>query len=136
MTVGINPVHIFAFNYTGTDKDVDRFWSNWATKYGINASWLYPDSYFYFGENGLLSHDYKVTYGGEGEGTVTEKNGMPYVLAQTEAVFIVEAVNGADITKLTVNGKNYLGKLSRDGASATFRVSNPTEDLDIQIEFN
>ncbi len=136
MTVGINPAHIFSFNYTGTDTEGDRYWSNWAPNYGIAAGWLYPDSYFYFGENGLKSYDYKITYGGSGKGTVTEKNDMPYVLAQAQAIFIVKAKNGADITKLTVNGEDYRNKLKYSGSTATFTIDNPSEDLDIQIDFN
>lgn len=136
MIIGINPVHIFSFNYTGSDLEADRLWSNWAPAYGIAANWLTPDTYFHFGENGLLSYDYKVTYGGTGMGKITEKNNMPYILKQTGATFTVDAINGADITKLTVNGVNYLDRLSFNGASATFRIDNPTEDLDIQVDFN
>lgn len=136
MVIGINPVHIFSYNYTGTDTKADRLWSNWAPAYDIAAGWLTPDTYFYFGEHGLLSYDYSITCGGTGSGTVTEKNNMPYVLRQTGATFIVDAINGADITKLTVNGVNYLDKLLYDGATATFTVTEPTEDLDIEVEFN
>lgn len=136
LIIGINPVHIFSYNYAGTDKDVDRFWSNWAPAYGIEAGWCTPHTYFHFGENGLLSYDYKITCGGTGSGTVTEKNNMPYVLQQTGATFIVNAINGADITKLTVNGENYLDKLQYSGATASFTVKKPTEDLEIEVEFN
>lgn len=136
MLIGINPVHIFSYNYEGTDKDVDRFWSNWATNYGINAWWCSPDSFFHFGANGLLSYDYEVNYGGTGKGSVTEKNDMPYVLKQTNATFVVDAINGADITKLTVNGVDYKNKLSYNGATATFVVENPSEDLVIEVEFD
>lgn len=136
MTIGINPVHIFSFNDRGSDTEVDRFWSNWAPAYGIEAGWLNPETYFHFGENGLLSYDYSITCGGKGKGTVTEKNNMPYVLQQTGATFVVNAINGADITRLTVNGVDYKNKLSYNGAIATFTVSNPTEDLDIEVDFN
>lgn len=136
MVVGINPVHIFSYNIDGTDTKADRLWSNWAPAYGIGANWCTPDTYFHFGEKGLISYDYKVTYGGTGRGTLTEKNNMPYILKQTGASFVVTAINGADITKLTVNGENYLGKLSYSGGTATFTVNNPTEDLDIEVDFN
>lgn len=136
MVVGINPVHIFSYNSTGADTETDRYWSNWAPAYGIVAGWLDPETYFYFGENGLLSYDYEIKYGGSGRGTVEEKNSMPYVLAQADSTFVVKAVNGADITKLTVNGEDYLSKLKYDGATATFTVSKPNEDLVIEVEFN
>lgn len=136
MTVGINPVHIFSYNFAGTDTNGDRFWSNWAPAYGIGAGWLYPDSYFYFGENGLLSYDYEIKYGGTGRGTVKEKNDMPYVLAQTDSTFVVNTVNGADITKLTVNGENYFKKLKYEGGSASFTVSKPTKNLVIEVDFD
>lgn len=136
MTIGINPVHIFSYNDTGADTKVDRYWSNWAPAYGIGANWLTPSTYFYFGENGLLSYDYNITYGGEGRGTVTEKNNMPYVLQQTSSTFVVNAINGADITKLTVNGVDYRDKLVFDGGTATFTVNKPDKDLEIEVEFN
>lgn len=136
MVIGINPVHIFSYNYAGSDKDADRLWSNWTPAYGIDAYWCTPHTYFHFGEKGLLSYDYKITYGGSGSGTVTEKNNMPYVLRQIGATFNVEAINGAEITKLTVNGVDYRNKLSYSGATATFTVNNPTEDLNIEVEFN
>lgn len=136
MIIGINPVHIFSFSYEGSNKDLHRYWSNWAPNYGISAWWCSPDSFFHFGEHGLLSYDYEIKYGGTGKGTVQEKNDMPYVLQQTNSTFVVNAINGADVTKLTVNGVDYRDKLSYNGALATFVVEKPSEDLVIEVEFN
>lgn len=136
MTIGINPVHIFSYNLEGSNTKADRYWSNWAPAYGIEAGWLNPATYFYFGAHGLKSYDYKINYGGSGEGTVTEKNNMPYVLAQTGATFTVEAINGADVAKLTVNGVNYLDKLTYEGAVATFTVHDLKGDIVIDVEFD
>lgn len=136
MVIGINPVHIFSFSYSGELDKVDRLWSNWAPNYGIAGDWLTPHTYFHFGEKGLLSYDYTVTYGGTGKGTIKEQNGMPCILQQADATFEIDAINGADITKLTVNGVSYLDDLNYNGARATFTVNNPTEDIEIEIEFN
>lgn len=136
MVIGINPVHIFSFSYNGELDRVDRLWSNWAPNYGIAGDWLTPHTYFHFGQKGLLSYDYTVTYGGTGKGTVKEKNGMPCILQQADATFEIDAINGADITKLTVNGVSYLDDLNYNGARATFTVNNPTEDIEIEIDFD
>lgn len=139
MVVGINPVHVFSFNYTGenasSNETVDRNWSMWLTNYLGGIWWLNPDQFFHFGKNGLLSYDYTVVYGGTGKGTVTEKNGLNYVLAQTGSTFVVNAVNGAAVTKLTVNGVDYLSLLTESGGVYAFNTGLPTQDLLIEIDF-
>lgn len=140
MVMGIDPAHIFSLNYTGTDctanETNDRVWSRWASKYLPDIGWLNPDSYFHFGKDGLIAYDYNISFTGSGRGTVKEKYGLAYALGQRNAEFVITAVNGADVTKVTVNGKDYTGSLRRDGASTILSVGKPTEDLNIEIEIN
>lgn len=140
MIMGIDPVHIFSLNYTGEDVGAnetnDRVWSRWASKYLPDIGWLNPDTYFHFGKDGLVAYDYNITFSGTGRGNVTEKYGLPYVLGQRAAEFEITAVNGADITKVTVNGKDYTNALRREGATAVLAVGKPTEDLNIEIEID
>lgn len=133
LILGIDPAHIFSFNFKGTDQNGDRYWSHWSEKY-INVGWQNPSTFFKFGKNGLIAYDYTVKYSGSGRGTVTEKNGWDYVLAEGISTFIVSTVNGAPIKKLTVNKEDYLSKLSFSGGIYTFTVSNPTGPLEIEIE--
>ena len=72
----------------------------------------------------------------------TTENFIKYVCEQIEDTGniryrrIVNAINGADITKLTVNGVDYRDKLVFDGGTATFTVNKPDKDLEIEVEFN
>ncbi len=136
MVLGINPVHIFSFSYTGGDLNTDRFWSNWAEKY-IPVAWINPSSYFQFGKNGLLAYNYTVKTGGTGKGRLEESHGWNYVLAQTDATFVVKPINGASVTKLTVDGVDYLDQLVYTGGTATFRIekTNLTKDFEIEADF-
>ncbi len=133
LILGIDPAHIFSFNYKGTEQNGDRYWSHWSEKY-INVGWQNPSTFFKFGKNGLLSYDYTVTFSGTGRGTLTEKNGWDYVLAEGISNFTISTVNGASVKKITVNNVDYLDKLTFSGGVYTFTVTNPTGPLDIQIE--
>lgn len=134
MVFGIDPVHIFSFNYNGTDLNMDRYWSCWSQNY-ISSSWLTPSSFFYFGKNGLVAYDFTVNYGGSGKGTVTEKHGLPYALKK-ETTFVIKTVNGAGISKLLINGIDYKSNLKYSDGSYTLTLSNITEDLTIDIDFD
>lgn len=133
LILGIDPAHIFSFNYNGTDQNGDRYWSHWSEKY-INVGWQNPSTFFKFGKNGLIAYEYTVKYTGSGRGTVTEKNGWDFVLAEGTSTFTVSTVNGAPIKKLTVNKEDYLDKLTVSSGIYTFTVTNPTGPLDIEIE--
>lgn len=133
LILGIDPAHIFSFNFKGTDQNGDRYWSHWSEKY-INVSWQNPSTFFKFGKNGLLAYDYTVTYTGSGRGTVTEKNGWEYVLAEGTSTFIVSTVNGAPVKKLVVNGEDYLSKLTFASGVYTFTITDPTGPLAIEVE--
>lgn len=137
MVLGINPVHIFSFSYTGNDKDTDRCWSQWASQY-IPVGWIDPSSYFQFGKDGLIAFGYTVKTGGTGKGVLQEQHGWDYVLGQADAVFVVQPINGAVVSKLTVNGVDYRDKLVYAGGKATFRVekANLNGDLEIEVDFS
>ena len=134
---GTDPVHIFSFNYDGTDLNADRFWSQWSADY-ISVGFQNPSTFFRFGQNGLLAYDYTVTYGGTGKGAVQESHGWDYVLQQADATFSITTYNGAKVTSLTVNGVDYTGSLLGSGGSFTFTVpkSEFTENIAIAVEIN
>ena len=137
LVLGIDPVHIFSFNYDGTDLNADRFWSQWSADY-ISVGFQNPSTFFRFGQNGLLACDYTVTYGGTGKGEVQESHGWDYVLQQADATFSITTYNGAKVTSLTVNGVDYTGSLLGSGGSFTFTVpkSEFTENIAIAVEIN
>lgn len=137
MILGINPVHIFSFSYTGGDKDTDRYWSNWASKY-IPVGWINPSTYFQFGKDGMLAYNYTVKTGGDGKGVLQEQHGWDYVIKQMDATFAVQPINGAVVSKLTVNGVDYRNKLVYSGGTATFKVEKEklTEDMQIEVDFS
>ena len=137
LVLGIDPVHIFSFNYDGTDLNADRFWSNWPANY-IDIGWQNPSTFFKFGKDGLLAYNYTVTYGGTGKGEVQESHGWDYVLQQADATFSITTYNGAKVTSLTVNGVDYTGSLLGSGGSFTFTVpkSEFTENIAIAVEIN
>lgn len=138
MVLGIGPVHIFSFNYNGTDTNVDRFWSQWPTEYIPNFNMWNPSTFFKFGKNGLISYKFTVNQTGSGRGTVTEKSGLDYVLAGVPVTFVARTVNGAEVTKLVVNGVDYVaaGKLDYSSGEYRFTVENPDKDIAIDIEIN
>ena len=138
LVLGIDPVHIFSFNYDGTDLNADRFWSQWSADY-ISVGFQNPSTFFRFGQNGLLACDYTVTYGGTGKGEVQESHGWDYVLQQADATFNITTYNGAKVTSLTVNGVDYTGSLLGSGGSFTFTVPQSeftTENIAIAVEIN
>lgn len=133
LVLGIDPAHIFSFNYEGTGLDSDRKWSNWPANY-IDIGWQNPSTFFKFGKDGLLAHDYTVAYTGSGKGTLTEEHGWDFFLAEGDAVFVIQTLNGASVTKLTVNGTDCTDQLVLSGGSYTFRVSEPNGDLAFEVE--
>lgn len=135
LVLGIDPAHIFSFNYEGTDQSNDRFWSMWSTDY-IGSLWLNPSTFFKFDKNGLIAYDYTVEYGGVGTGTLQEIHGLPYMLVDNAVTFTVTTLNGASITALTVNGENYLDSLVLSSGVYQFSIGVPTEDVEIYIELN
>lgn len=136
LVLAINPVHIWSFNYDGTDLSKDRLWSDWAQQY-ISAGWLNPSTWFKFGKDGLLAHDYNVSI--EGPVTVrvsgsTSKLGV--VLHEGTASITLKVVNASKnaIKSITVNGKEFdLSSISWSGSSGTFYIYNVTEDIDIVV---
>lgn len=136
MVLGIAPVHIFSFNYNGTNTEADRLWSQWPQEYLPNFSMWNPSSFFRFGKNGLISHKITVNQTGSGTGTVQEKSGLDYVLSGVDTTFIVQTVNNAEVKKLLINGVDYIaaGKLSKVNGEYRFTVEKPTQDIVIDIE--
>ncbi len=134
MVLGIAPVHIFSFNYLGTNKDADRLWSEWPKAYLPNFNMWNPSSFFRFGKNGLISHKIIVNKTGSGMGTVREKSGLDYVLSGIDTTFVVETINNAEVKSLTVNGVDYMAKLSKVQGEYRFLVEKPTQDIVIDIE--
>ena len=137
LVLGIDPVHIFSFNYKGTDLNEDRLWSQWSKNY-ISVGFQNPSTFFRFGKNELLAYNYTVTYGGTGKGQVQESHGWDYVLRQTDATFSITTYNGAKVTSLAVNGVDYTGNLLGSGGSFTFTIpqSELTENVAIAVEIN
>ena len=133
LVLGINPAHIFSFNYNGTDLNADRYWSQWASNY-IDVEWQNPSTFFRFGKNGLFCYDYTVTYSGTGKGQVQESHGWDYVLAQGVSTFEIKTLNGATVKKLTVNVDDYTNQLVFSNGSYTFTVNEPDSPLAIEVE--
>lgn len=124
MILGINPVHIFSFNYGGGGLDSDRYWSNWAGRY-IEVGWQNPSSFFQFGKNGLLSYDYTIKQSGK-KGLIEEAHGWDYVLQQSDARFVINPINGSKVSKLTVGGKDYKNKLVSSSGSYILTIPKAT----------
>ncbi len=133
MVLGISPVHIFSFNHNGTNKDVDRYWSEWPNKYLPNYDRWNPSTYFRFGKNGLVSHKITVNKSGSGMGTVQEKSGLDYVLSGVDTTIVVQTINNAKVKALTVNGVDYMDKLNEVQGEYRFTVVKPTQDIVIDI---
>lgn len=135
LVLGIDPVHIFSFNYEGRDKDADRLWSQWSKNY-VPIHWQNPSTFFRFGKEGLISHKIIVNKTGSGKGTVEEKSGLDYVLSGVDTTFVVRTINGASVKKLVVNGADYIasGKLTQTGGEYRFTVEKPLQDIVIDIE--
>ena len=136
MVLGVAPVHIFSFNYTGTDQNADRYWSQWPSEYLPTFNMWDPSTFFRFGKDGLISHKITVNKTGSGEGTVQEKSGLDYVLSGVDTTFVVRTVNGAEVTKLFVNGVDYVkaGKLNYTNGEYRFLVEKPAQDIVIDVE--
>ena len=134
MILGIAPVHIFSFNYNGTDTDADRFWSPWPGEYLPNFNMWNPSTFFRFGKSGLISHKIIVNQTGSGTGTVQEKSGLDYVLSGVDTTFVVQTVNNARVKAITVNGVDYMDKLSELQGEYRFTVEKPSQDIVIDIE--
>lgn len=134
MIVGINPAHIFSFNYEGTDLNADRLWSNWAEDY-IPVQWLQPDSYFWFGKDGLLSYDIILTSGGSGSGSVETQSGLPLLAGKANTI-VVKPRNGASVTKFIVDGEDCLSQLRYSGGSYLFDLPTVNADVNIEADFN
>lgn len=137
LVLGIDPVHIFSYNYAGTDEHADRLWSQWSKNYK-QIEWLNPSTFFRFGKEGLISHKIIVNKTGAGRGTVAEKSGLDYVLSGVDTTFVVKTVNGASVKKLVVNGVDYIaaGKLTQISGEYRFVVEKPLQDIVIDIEID
>lgn len=137
LVLGIDPVHIFSYNYDGLEQNGDRLWSQWSSKY-INVKWQDPSTFFKFGKNGLISYQYTVNKTGSGRGTVAEKNGLDFIMAGVPVTFVARTVNGAEVTKLVVNGEDFIaaGKLNYASGEYRFTVEKPDKDIVIDIEIN
>lgn len=136
LILGVAPVHIFSYNYDGTDKDADRLWSQWPTAYLSNFNMMNPSTFFRFGKEGLISHKIIVNKTGSGRGTVAEKSGLDYVLSGVDTTFVIQTINGANVNQLIVNGVDYIAanKLSQSGGEYRFVVEKPSQDIVIDIE--
>lgn len=135
LVLGIDPVHIFSYNYAGTDEHADRLWSQWSKNYAP-IRWQNPSTFFRFGKEGLISHKIIVNKTGAGRGTVAEKSGLDYALSGVDTTFVIQTINGANVNKLIVNGVDYIAanKLSQSGGEYRFVVEKPLQDIVIDIE--
>ena len=143
MILGINPVHIFSFNYGGGGLDSDRKWSEWASKY-IEVGWQNPSTFFQFGKNGLLCYDYTVKQGGSKKGIFEHIHGWDgYVLQQCDAKFVITPINGSKITKLTVGGEDFKSEIVPSSGRYLLTIPKATLDkiakdgkFEIEIDFD
>lgn len=143
MILGINPVHIFSFNYGGGGLDSDRKWSEWASKY-IEVGWQNPSTFFQFGKNGLLCYDYTVRQGGSKKGIFEHIHGWDgYVLQQCDAKFVITPINGSKITKLTVGGEDFKSEIVPSSGRYLLTIPKATLDkiakdgkFEIEIDFD
>lgn len=133
--LGINPLHIFSFSYSGTNLDEDRRWSDWSLNY-ISSTWLIPNTFFRFDKNGLRAYDFNVTYGGSGKGTVETLTGLNCLLEGKENTLVIRPRNNAAVTKFVVDGVDCAHKLTQSGGSYLFKADNPTADLAVEVNFN
>lgn len=135
MVFGIDPVHIFSFNYDGTDTNQDRFWSQWSANQGyIDAKWLTPETFFRFGKSGLIAYDLDVTYGGTGGGLVTTAKGLPLLDGVSNTIY-VKPRNNASVTKFEVNGEDKRSELAAVGGYYAYKLGVVTENVEVSADF-
>ena len=135
LEMGIDPVHIFSYNYDGNDTDQDRLWSMWSSKQGyISASWLDAETFFRFGKTGLMAYDLNVTYEGTGKGVVATNKDLP-LLAGSNNVLYVKPRNNSTLTKFEVNGEDKRSSLTAVGGYFTYDLGVATADAEVTAEF-
>lgn len=140
LIVGINPVHIFSFNYDGTSLTEDRVWSNWLENY-INVGWLDPSSFLLFDENGLMSYEMNVVANG-GTASVNTTTGFPLLYGFRNTVTI-QPLNGATLQSVKVNGVDCTSDLRYSGGTYTLQIDYPetivadgSDSIDIVLELS
>lgn len=136
LVLGIDPVHIFSFDYEGKDRDQCRKWSQWSANY-LPVKWQVPSSYFKFDKGGLVAYDYTVKISGTGKGEVKELSGNDYILPGTVPKFDLITKNGSKLGKVLVNGVDMTSLAVRDGSVYHLQFSEAiTTDLEIEAVFN
>lgn len=141
LELGINPVHIWSFDYDGTDLDKDRLWSDyWSHQYVGASTWKTPSSWIPFGANGLKAYNYTTKVEGNVEVEVScDSDKLGAILHDTDATFTVNIYNydSSVIQEITVNGAALKeNQIFWNGSVGVFMLYDVVGDVDIQIVTN
>lgn len=138
LELGINPVHIWSFNYDGTDLSKDRLWSDfWSNQYVGGSTWKTPSKWIPFGANGLKAYDYTLTVDGNVEIEVScDSNKLNAIMHDSDATFTLNIYNhdSSVIESVKVNGVELKeNEIFWNGSIGVFTVYDVVGDVDIEI---
>lgn len=136
LVIGLDPVHIWSYNETGTDLTNDRTWSQWSSDY-INVQWEVASSWFLCDKDGMKAYHCNVEVQGD-VNVIVEGQPMDtgYLFENNNTELKLNVVNyPKDVIKsITINGKEYdLSKIIWNGSTGILKLNNISVDLDIVI---
>lgn len=138
LVLGIDPVHIFSFDYEGKDLGQSRYWSCWSQKYLTGWQWQNPATFFHFGKDGLVAYDMSITIGGSGKGTVEDADGNTYLLPDSKPTLVFHTKNGSGVSKVVIDGEDVTNSIVRvDSETYTYTFTRAvTGDVVIEVDFD
>lgn len=136
--LSINPVHIWSFDYDGTDLDKDRLWSDyWSFQYVGGSTWMTPSKWIPFGANGLKAYEYKLTVDGNVEIEAScDSNKLDAIMHGTDATFTLNIYNhdSSVIESVKVNGVELKeNEIFWNGSIGVFTLYGVEDDVEIEI---
>ena len=104
----LNAAPITSYNYLGTNNNVDRWW--WMIGSQLDdGAWGNVNGWYHFNKDGLVAHDLEIT--ATGSGSVTERMGYDFAVANNSVVILTKADEGNALTDIKVNGTSYMDSL-------------------------
>ena len=124
--VYVDAAHITAYNYLGTDYNVDRFWYSFAQQRG--AGWGEFAKYFRFGADGVLD-TVPVTLVSGDHYTIS---GSRTMLSGMDVMVNIVPEEGYALSSVLVNGTEYIRNVSfREDGSVTLTLEGTDAPLTI-----
>ena len=126
----INPVHITAYNYEGTESGTDRYWFSFATQLGSDG-WNDIAQFFRFGKDGAIGTAPVELVQGAHYAITGNSSTIPGM--QTTVQIKPEA--GHTLTSIQVNGEEYIQRVSynQDG-SVTLTLRGQKDGLKVSAD--